>query len=71
MAVAVLFVATGLHTVLRPTQILIMHPTNSETGSPTGSVGGVLSPKGARIFGTATILVGASLGVVLLMGRKD
>jgi hypothetical protein len=28
MAVFVPFVATGLHTLLRPTPILIMHPTN-------------------------------------------
>ncbi len=65
---AILFVS-GLHAVLRPTPILVSHATNSGRGNPTGSVGGVVSPKGARIYGIATIVVGLGFGLVAL-GRR-
>jgi hypothetical protein len=48
---------------------MVSHATNSHRGNPTGSVGGVVSPKGARFYGFATIVVGLGFGV-LALGRK-
>ncbi len=69
LVMAAILVVSGLHAVLRPTPILVSHATNSHRGNPTGSVGGVVSPKGARFYGFATIVVGLGFGV-LALGRK-
>ncbi len=65
-----ILVVTGVHAVLRPTPILVSHATNSDRGNPTGSVGGVVSPKGAKIYGVATIVVGLGFGLVAFGGRS-
>jgi hypothetical protein len=67
--IAAVLVFTGLHAVLRPTPVLVTHATNSHRGDPTGSVGGVVSPNGARFYGFATIVVGLGFGLVAL-GRR-
>lgn len=64
LVMAAILVVSGLHSVLRPTPIMVSHATNSGRGNPTGSVGGVVSPKGARFYGFATIVVGLGFGLV-------
>jgi hypothetical protein len=67
--IAAVLAFTGLHAVLRPTPILVSHATNSARGNPSGSVAGVVSPRGARIYGIATIVIGLGFGLVAL-GRR-